>query len=72
MGEGGPGAGRVGHGILHEQFFIFLPTLQAKGLQFYGIGKIVILANGKQSCYNGLCSSHSLLHPALSRQPSSV
>ena len=34
-----------------QTIFYFLPTAQAKRLQFYSLGKIVILANKKQSCY---------------------
>jgi hypothetical protein len=44
----------------------------ARTLPAHAIGQIVLLANGKQSCYNRVCSSHSLLHPASSRRPNSV
>ena len=65
-GEGGPSAKRVGHGTLHEQFFLknantHVDALQttartsartsARTLPAHAIGQIVLLANGKQSCY---------------------
>ena len=50
MGEGGPCARRVGHGTPHEQFFYFL-NKQTKSPYKPEIGQIVLLANGKQSCY---------------------
>ena len=50
MGEGGPSARRVGHGTLHEQFFLKKDT-QIKSPYKPEIGQIVLLANGKQSCY---------------------
>ena len=49
-GEGGPSPRRVGHGTLHEQFFYFL-NKQTKSPCKPEIGQIVLLANGKQSCY---------------------